>query len=118
MSTRSVNGKVRSYEGYCSECRRECEGVDLDFGVGTTEYWGSVANHHEWRHVSTCCEAEIIAYEDAEQCSKCGLHYHQMSMIEGLCPGCYRRSPEERRKDNEPEPDLLWDQLYGNQVRL
>ncbi len=118
MSIRIVKGKVRFYEGYCSECHKECEGTDLDFGVGTTEFCGSIAHHHDWRHVSTCCDAEIIPYEDAEQCERCRLHFHHKDLTEGFCPECYEKILEERRKDDEREPDLRWDQRYGSQIRL
>jgi len=39
----------------CDTCNEPCDLILEDCGIGTTEFWGSVATHSDWRWVSDCC---------------------------------------------------------------
>lgn len=39
----------------CDTCNEECELIFDDCGIGTTEAWGCIASHSDWRWVSECC---------------------------------------------------------------
>lgn len=43
----------------CEFCEKPCYGKWVDFGVGVTEFWGSVSNHEDVQYVSNCCEAPL-----------------------------------------------------------
>lgn len=45
---------------YCSECNKECDAVEMDFGIGPYEFWGFMGSHHNWQWVSQCCEGDLL----------------------------------------------------------
>ena len=45
---------------FCAECREECQGNWVDFGIGSYEFWGQKCHDSRWGYASTCCEAEVI----------------------------------------------------------
>ncbi len=45
--------------GICTECGAEADGVTVDEGIGSYEYWGMRGTHHDYRTVSKCCEADL-----------------------------------------------------------
>jgi len=45
--------------GICTCCGDQCEGMLVDEGIGSYEYWGAKGVHHDWVCVSRCCEAPI-----------------------------------------------------------
>lgn len=59
---------------YCKECKCECEGEWVDFGIGSYEYWGARGNDVQWHYVSKCCEGDVC--EDEE----CKVSYDPPSM--------------------------------------
>lgn len=52
---------------YCGECKKECEIIIVDFGIGTYECYGYCGVDSRPADVSNCCEAEV--FEDKE-CTK------------------------------------------------
>jgi hypothetical protein len=52
--------------GYCSNCKEHVL-VDIeDYGLGKTEFWGSVSTHHDYRAVCSQCEEELEDWEEDE----------------------------------------------------
>lgn len=58
---------------YCGECKQECEGEWLDFGIGSYEFWGATGVDIQMGYVSKCCGGDVfqdkectIPYEDDE----------------------------------------------------
>lgn len=47
----------------CTCCKQECRGEHVDFGLGLTEFWGSVSSHHDVQYVSRCCRADVERIE-------------------------------------------------------
>ena len=70
---------------YCGECKEECEGEWVDFGIGGYEYWGFRGNDVQWAFVSKCCEGDV--YQDKE------------------CKVRYEPDPDCDGEDDYPEPD-------------
>ena len=54
------------YTNYCSECKKPCETVELDFGIGAYEFWGAPGVDSNIQEVSTCCEGDVWSHEDLE----------------------------------------------------
>lgn len=52
---------------YCGECRKECDTIKLDYGIGAYEYWGARETHSNIQTVSSCCEADLFADEELEE---------------------------------------------------
>ena len=50
------------YGPFCSSCHRKCNVIIVDEGIGPYEFWGDSGVHHDYRAVSSCCEAD--AWED------------------------------------------------------
>lgn len=44
----------------CGHCEDPCKGVIVDFGYGSTEFWGSVSHDTNEQFVSQCCEQEMF----------------------------------------------------------
>jgi hypothetical protein len=56
-------GCLGAEEGpFCGSCRQPCEVIEVDFGIGSYEYWGSRGYDSRVEAVSNCCEE--TAYED------------------------------------------------------
>lgn len=51
---------------WCLECGKECYVKRVDYGMGRLECWGVVETHHDYRHVSSCCEADFTDEEPNE----------------------------------------------------
>lgn len=51
-------------DGYCGECKKECNVVTVDYGIGPYEFWGAKGYDSRPADVSNCCEATV--YEDEE----------------------------------------------------
>lgn len=51
---------------YCDCCSSECEIIYEDCGIGTTEFWGSIATHTDWQWVSVCCGSAFNTREGDE----------------------------------------------------
>lgn len=49
---------------YCNECKQECKGKWVDFGIGSYEFWGARGIDTRMAFVSECCEADV--FEDEE----------------------------------------------------
>lgn len=49
----------------CESCGQAASGVEMDFGIGHYEFWGSVGFHTDVQVVSECCEASIIENTEA-----------------------------------------------------
>ena len=47
-----------SYNYVCEECGKGCDIVEVDFGIGPNEFWGSVSNHVDLQLASSCCEGD------------------------------------------------------------
>lgn len=45
--------------GYCTACGEECDSINVDFGIGPYEYWGSVGIDVQIAEFSACCECNI-----------------------------------------------------------
>lgn len=43
---------------FCSECGKECDVIEVDFGIGAYEYWGATGVDINICEVSNCCEAD------------------------------------------------------------
>ena len=41
---------------YCCNCGGPTRVIRRDMGIGPYEYWGSKEVHHDYRHVTECCE--------------------------------------------------------------
>lgn len=56
---RAGGGKcARQGELYlCNNCDQPCDAVEVDFGIGPYEYWGSRGNDVRKEVVSSCCNA-------------------------------------------------------------
>lgn len=52
---------------YCGECRKECDFVGKDFGIGAYEFWGARGVDTNIQTVSVCCEGEIYADPECEE---------------------------------------------------
>lgn len=46
--------------GYCSECGRLVDAIEIDEGIGPYEWWGSIETDVQIVCVSPCCEAEVV----------------------------------------------------------
>ncbi len=46
-------------EPYCSECNEPNDGENMDFGIGSYEFWGQRGCDTNIQFVSTCCEAVL-----------------------------------------------------------
>ena len=44
----------------CGGCEKDCKGTDVDFGIGPSEFWGSVSNDVHIQFVSACCDHEMF----------------------------------------------------------
>lgn len=53
-------------EGICPDCKKKCDAVAEDCGIGPYEYWGARGVHHDWRVFSGCCGVELKDWERAE----------------------------------------------------
>jgi hypothetical protein len=51
---------------YCVACGQECTVIEVDYGIGTYEYWGSICVDKDVKEVSSCCE-EDFTYEPSEK---------------------------------------------------
>jgi len=49
-----------SADPICSGCGQPADVQDMDFGVGSYEYWGSTGVHTDWQTVSCCCEKPMM----------------------------------------------------------
>lgn len=47
----------------CANCRLPTSCIEVDFGIGPHEFWGSHGNHKDMRAVSTCCKAGFVKNE-------------------------------------------------------
>jgi hypothetical protein len=56
-----------SYKFYCSECRKECQAVERDFGIGGYEFWGARGNDTNIQTVSECCDGDLYADPELEE---------------------------------------------------
>lgn len=52
---------------YCSECRKSCEDVERDFGVGAYEFWGATGVDSHVMRVSACCDGDLLTAEELEE---------------------------------------------------
>lgn len=43
---------------WCCACKQECNVIEVDFGIGSYEYWGSKGIDIDLQEVSDCCEAD------------------------------------------------------------
>ena len=50
---------------FCTECKKECTAVLVDFGIGPFEHFGFQGTNVDEEWVSKCCEAETT--EDLEE---------------------------------------------------
>lgn len=48
---------------WCTECKKQCKGIVVDFGIGSYEYWGQRCVDTNKQLVSECCEAEVSTTE-------------------------------------------------------
>ena len=44
---------------YCTHCKRECDTITVDEGIGAYEYWGAKGVDIRLVTYSDCCEAEV-----------------------------------------------------------
>lgn len=58
---------------YCTACGEECIPITIDEGIGSYEYWGSKAVHHDLQRVSPCCHAPTVDAPLADRCRGCGV---------------------------------------------
>lgn len=56
-----------TYKFYCGECRKECQTVERDFGIGSYEFWGAPGVHKNIHTVSECCDGDIYADPELEE---------------------------------------------------
>ena len=52
---------------YCGECSKECDWVELDYGIGSYEFWGARGCHTNLQTVSKCCEGDIYGDPELEE---------------------------------------------------
>ena len=45
---------------FCKECKRECELITIDEGIGSYEYWGAPGYDSKIFTGSNCCETEVM----------------------------------------------------------
>ena len=43
---------------WCCACKQECLVIEVDFGIGSYEYWGAKGVDIDLQEVSDCCEAD------------------------------------------------------------
>jgi hypothetical protein len=43
---------------WCCACKQECSVIEVDFGIGSYEYWGAKGVDIDLQEVSDCCEAD------------------------------------------------------------
>lgn len=43
----------------CSECRKPCNDVERDFGIGAYEFWGAGGVDSNIQSVSECCDGDL-----------------------------------------------------------
>lgn len=60
---RAGSGKCRADENgpFCGSCGEPCRPIDVDFGIGSYEYWGSKGVDINVQTVSDCCESSIFS---------------------------------------------------------
>lgn len=60
---RMGSGKCTTHpsDQLCDGCGQPAEEVEVDYGIGAYEYWGSRGFHRDVRTVTRCCEAAAIA---------------------------------------------------------
>jgi len=56
-----VTGKPQHDGPTCGGCKQPCSATSVDFGNGTTEFWGSVKTDVNIQTVSDCCEHTVYA---------------------------------------------------------
>lgn len=57
--------------GWCECCSQECEGIEVDNGVGRYEFWGFKGTHHQIDIESLCCNSRVLDHDpnpDEEDC--------------------------------------------------
>lgn len=54
-------------EPICEECLCHCNGVWVDFGIGSYEFWGARGFDTRWEYVSDCCEADLFTDQSCER---------------------------------------------------
>ncbi len=45
---------------WCAFCGKECDTKEVDFGIGSYEFWGARGVDIQLCEVSSCCEDEIL----------------------------------------------------------
>lgn len=48
----------------CSECRKPCNAVERDFGIGGYEFWGARGCDVNLQTVSDCCDGDPLTPEE------------------------------------------------------
>ena len=51
----------------CSECKELCDTEELDFGIGSYEFWGAPGCDSNIQEVSTCCNGDPWTPEQYEE---------------------------------------------------
>ena len=47
-------------EDLCEACGQPAETEEIDYGVGSYEFWGQLGTHTDWQEVTICCEAMLV----------------------------------------------------------
>lgn len=60
---RSGSGKCYGDDAgpFCGSCGEPCRPTDVDFGIGSYEYWGFKGVDTNVQTVSDCCEASLFS---------------------------------------------------------
>jgi len=50
----------------CPNCKKECQAVQIDDGIGEYEWWGQKCRQQILIWVSECCECEIEDFDSGD----------------------------------------------------
>ena len=54
-------------EDICEACGKPADTKEVDYGIGTYEFWGAMGTHTDWQNVTDCCEASLVTNELASR---------------------------------------------------
>jgi len=52
--------------GWCSHCKKPCDIIGIDNGIGAYEFWGHKGRDVQIDAVSDCCEEPVLDMDPAE----------------------------------------------------
>ena len=50
-------------DGWCECCGNECQGIEVDNGIGSYEFWGCKGTHRQIDIESHCCNSHVLDHD-------------------------------------------------------